>query len=439
MIKNLFRNRLNKNQGVTFRAEKFEESIAYDMNPGRGWYRIYTFQIEDPIDNESLKVVCCKDEQLALVLVDLKFYQFSSLDEKALLHMTQILEFFRQEKKEIILRCVYDTEGKGLEREPFGIQLIQTHMRQLGPIIKQYANTILTLQGLFIGSWGEMHQSKFLKPEHLKALVLTMQEVTDGAIQLAVRKPQYLRMLSKVCDKLELGLFNDGIMASESDLGTYGLPPKSAAGKDDAWCREDEIEFQYNICQNRLNGGEVVKDNPLNNLETAIADLEKMHLTYLHSIYDSKVLDKWRKTIYQKEGAFKGVDGLTYIGTHLGYRFVIHEVIAEIKKKKIILTLTLENTGFANAYENMKANLLLKDENEGIIRIPITTNVRKWTSKKILSISVEFAIPATKNVEVYLQIRRDKDNYPIQLANVGAKEALLLGKLFNAELTEKIS
>jgi len=436
MNKNWFGNRSRKNCDVNFCAQKFEETIAYDMNPGRGWYRVYTFQIEKPIDYESLKVVCCKDEQLALLLVDLKFYQFDSLDEKALLHMTQILEFFQQEKKELILRCVYDTEGKGMETEPFGIHLIQTHMRQLGPIIKQYAKTILTLQGLFIGSWGEMHQSKFLKPEDLKELVLTMQEVTDGTIQLAVRKPQYLRMLSKVCDKLEIGLFNDGIMASESDFGTYGSARKSTESIEDAWCREDEMAFQNKVGQQVLCGGEVVNDNPLNDLETAITDLEKMHVTYLHSIYDMKVLDKWKNTIYQKEGAFKGVDGFAYIGAHLGYRFVIKEVIAEFKKNKMILTLNIKNTGFAKAYENMKVNLLLKDENEMIIRIPITTNVLKWTSKKVIIISVEVELPVIKTAEIHLQILREKDNHPIWLANVGAGETMLLGKLFNTKIAK---
>ena len=57
----------------------------------------------------------------------------------------------------MILRVCYDTEGKGMEREPQRIFVVQRHMQALGSLAERYADAILTVQGVFVGSWGEMH------------------------------------------------------------------------------------------------------------------------------------------------------------------------------------------------------------------------------------------------------------------------------------------
>lgn len=64
----------------------------------------------------------------------------------------------------MILRVCYDTEGKGMEREPQRIFVVQRHMQALGSLAERYADAILTVQGVFVGSWGEMHTSRFLRP-----------------------------------------------------------------------------------------------------------------------------------------------------------------------------------------------------------------------------------------------------------------------------------
>lgn len=54
----------------------------------------------------------------------------------------------------MILRFTYDNTGQGLLAEPDEIQQIVIHIRQIGSLLRQYADDILLLQGLFIGSWG---------------------------------------------------------------------------------------------------------------------------------------------------------------------------------------------------------------------------------------------------------------------------------------------
>lgn len=423
-----------RKSGVCFLAEELKESNKNDGNPGRGWYRLYTFVINEPVIQEELKAVCCKEEQLALVLIDIGNYRDQPLDLAALENLNLILDFFRAEKKELILRFLYDREGKGMEKEPFRLQMIQKHMKQTGSVVKEHADIIFTLQGLFIGSWGEMHSSRYLTAGCIKILAGTMYDAVAGSCRLAVRKPQFIRMLftdKEIQQQGYIGLYNDGMLASESDLGTYGTKSRAAADWQEPWCRQDELEFQNQLCQRVPNGGEAVAGNWHNDIKSAAEDMQKMHITYLHSLYDRKLLDKWRAAVFEGPGAFFGVNGYDYIGAHLGYRFFVCAVYLEHRKREAVLTIEIKNTGFAEAYEKMDVFLLFMDSGRIIKQLHVATDVRDWRSGEITTLSIELRpVEHIKKSEVQIQIQRAKDKTNIRLANEGAGKAFTLGYLF---------
>ncbi len=76
--------------------------------------------------------------------------------------------------------------------------------------------------------------------------------------------------------------FNDGMLGSVSDYGTYSDNTRQDAGDFSAWTREEELAFQDVLCSSVPSGGEVIVDNPYNDLENAIADLKTMHVSYLN-------------------------------------------------------------------------------------------------------------------------------------------------------------
>ena len=108
-----------KKKAWEFSQEVLEEGeeILYE-NPERGWYEIYTFPVEEKIDPQELKWSLHEQETLALVLLDLQKFREKPLDEQAIYNIKTILYFFASHKKDVILRPVYDREGKGLEAEP---------------------------------------------------------------------------------------------------------------------------------------------------------------------------------------------------------------------------------------------------------------------------------------------------------------------------------
>ena len=114
-----------------------------------------------------------------------------------------------------------------MENEPSSIKIVKSHMKQLGSIICEHMSKkeslpgkILVHQGLFVGSWGEMHGSKFLSEARMKELSDTFLEATKGSCPIAVRKPVQLRQLScqKTASNINFTLFNDAIFGSETDL-----------------------------------------------------------------------------------------------------------------------------------------------------------------------------------------------------------------------------
>ena len=86
-----------------------------------------------------------------------------------------------------------------------------------------------------------MNNSNYMSLENMRELAAHLDSVIDPAIYLSVRTPEHYRIISRSCEPLpaadafsgkisaRIGLFNDGMLGSESDLGTYGEQPFAAA------------------------------------------------------------------------------------------------------------------------------------------------------------------------------------------------------------------
>ena len=128
------------------------------------------------------------------------------------------------------------------------------------------------------------------------------------------------------------------------------------------------------MCSRVPNGGEVIIDNEYNDLECAIADLKTMHVTYLNQDYDAAVLEKWASSAVQTSDCFDGMEGLSYIERHLGYRLVLSDVFMQhdFWEDTAEIKVSLKNVGFAPVYKECEPVFLVKDETGQTIyeRIP---------------------------------------------------------------------
>lgn len=402
-----------------FTPVELEESTAYIKNPFRGWYTLYSFAVEDSIDFEELKW-CLKDEQsIALVLIDIGSYRDRLLDLDAMKNISNILQFFKQHEKDVILRPVYDREGKGLEKEPEDISLILVHIRQIGEILKRQEHSVFLMQGLLLGSWGEMHSSKYTTYSDLNKLYKAACTDWGKEMLLAVRTPSIWRKLvnEQEYEKeevLRLGLFSDALFSSGTDMGTYGFMPKESGNWQESWIRWQELSFAETICKKVPFGGEVVAQTEELTIEV-LKEMQQLHLSYLNSAYDKTVLDTWKKMPYNAKQSY-----YDYIGMQMGYRYIVRAV----KLKSHRLVLTIENTGFGSCCEEIELRIQIQNGEEGREFLgKETIKGLKSGEKKEFAVSLK-----AMEGELYLHAYTKKSRRKITFANKGS-EPLFLGTL----------
>ncbi len=420
---------------IRLEKAEFRESSESMPNPGCGWYHVYYFSVQEWMCAEreemSKSIFLFDQEELALALIDIGFFQTSEISSEGLAAITDILRFFQENGKQLILRFAYDRTGHGLEREPSSARLVKRHMEQLGAVIRAYRDHILVLQGIFVGNWGEMHGSKFLTGHYPARLAETLFAVTEGCCYLAVRTPSWWRGIigspNTTIPEEKLALFNDGIFGSLTDLGTYSMLGRREAGETNSWSRGEELTWQDAHMDGVPNGGEVLAGERLISYVQAAEDMEKMHLSYLNSAYQPEQLDYWKKETVSRPDCWKGLSGYEYLGRHLGYRFVIRD-LKSLSGGRLLIA--VENCGFASLCEPAECFLLVEEGSGQRYSVRVDTDVRKWRSGK--KIQLQVAIPHPEGIkgpgELFLELKRKRDGRILRFANQGAGERVSLGR-----------
>lgn len=367
---------------IKIKLVRFNESARQLDNPNRGFYYMYDFWITDEeTDYEDIvadRFQYDTETNLSLLQICLQDYQNGGISEAGMKNIRALFKALETVDKQFIVRFVYDREGKNLLYEPQNLSTVLRHMEQVGSVLEEYRGQIFIVQGLFIGNWGEMHGSRYTEEEHekenLRRLAKQLADVTDPSTYLAVRTPAQWRIIVQSYDsenglKERMGLFNDGMLGNEYDYGTYGIGEEEEGVQYQKWNREDEMSFQEEICCLVPNGGEVITPNSYNDIERAIEGMATMHVTYLNGTYDNAVLKKWADTTVTEDGCFDGMDGLTYMERHLGYRLLIDKVDYDYRRggNTLLLNIAMRNVGFAPIYREPIMKLKLYNENTGEI------------------------------------------------------------------------
>ena len=370
---------------VEVRTQRFEESSRLLENPNRGFYRLYGFLITDEEKNYASQL----DEYyswaenpvtLTMVEINLLEYRAGEITPAGLDNLDALFRTLSEDGRQLIVRFLYDWERKNLQTEPASLDIILRHMEQVGEILQRYEGSIFTLQGLFVGDWGEMHNTRYDSPADLRRLAEQLSSVTQA--RLAVRTPAQWRQITQNGKDVRLvermGLFNDGMLGSETDLGTYDMAYQGEQRRT----REEELAFQEALCRDVPNGGEAVTENPCNDFENAVRDLERMRVTYLNRDYDAAVLEKWAAARVSSRGCFNGLDGLSYIERRLGYRLFIHK--ADLRRSalrhRVTVEVSMRNAGFAPLYEEPEVILTLCDrDGQPVGEYPAEHSLRELT------------------------------------------------------------
>lgn len=394
-----------------------EEKLEPIVNPVRGWYGLNSYDL-----GTDDSVGSWMDEQpIQLLVMNLGAFAQCDLPENVLEKIKNIISAFARAEKDIILRLVYDQEGKGMEKEPGSFERVIRHFEQLSPVLMQCKDKIWIYQGVLVGSWGEMHTSKFLSDEKYCQLEQCLYEIFGEDVFLAVRKPRFERVWKETsveCGKM--AIFDDAILASETDLGTFAPENPEEKRYNLSWNREAELKYVEENCADVPNGGELVwdaKEAYCPELHEIVDTMRQMHLTYLNRYYDEVFLNRLKEMTWSGNDAWKGMDGFTYIAAHLGYRFCIRSVEFWTDRMQILI----DNTGFGMLTE--EAECWIQREDEEPVLLP--TYPHEWQGQ-VEIIWEEKLLPG----KYYIFLRRKRDGRSIRFANSDdAKGHVFLGSI----------
>lgn len=407
---------------LSFQPAALDELTDGLYNPFRGWYRIFSFRVDRAPDLDGVRYCLSDDESCVLVILDIGAYRSRGLDKAALLRIGNILGFFDENRKDIILRVVYDREGKGTEHEPSLLNRVLEHIRQLEPVIQRFRDRIVIFEGLLVGSWGEMHGSKFMSKDCMIACDREL-SVTAKGIFRAVRRPVHWRMLNSSPPKkgVMTALFNDAVFGSETDLGTFASDSDDSREWEKPWARERELDFESQLGEYVPQCGEAVcgENCALTTFSETVSRLRRMRLCCLNSTYDPKILDIWKNMTHGGHGIWQGMNGYDYIGRHLGYRFCLRSANIRGGRKYCKVEVTIENVGFAGFYQEAKVYIAVSHSMGATFEDVTDWDIREIKSGQTKTLT--YNIPFSEG-KVYLYIKRKWDMSTVWLANPSDKD-----------------
>ncbi|MDF2687030.1 MAG: Dockerin type 1 [Clostridia bacterium] len=297
----------NSEQGADDTVIDFNETTENILNPDRGFYSPNLLVC-------NLEGIKGFDEGLAyknnLVHTLFDISAFSGLfngnadidfNEKMLSELKNIFEVYRKNGTCAVVRFAYDPKfGGNADKEP-SLEQMKKHIKQLEVIFKEYTDVISAIEVGMVGPWGEMHTSKIAVQETWNELINAFLDATSEKTCILVRQPNfYYNWQGISIDNLltqapshekayRVGVYNDGYLGSDDDLGTYRN-------------RKIETEWLNKQAQTTLFGGEVtIPGSEFNKINYAAKEMFITHTAYLNLFWNNKVVDEWKATLYNDE------------------------------------------------------------------------------------------------------------------------------------------
>lgn len=437
------------NSGVRTVSDSFEYSESTEElgNPYCGWYNMYGYSLTDgpadQFDNTTSRYLSnSSNTRMVLLEINLKNFNNGPLTANALAQLNHTLDLWENEGHNLIVRFLYDWDGKAMETEPSEFETIKTHMSQVAAIINNHVSSVYIMQGIFVGDFAEMHSSHYMDEAHMTELADHLNSLIDKRIYLSVRTPQHLRTILGTASlpdvestvkensgNFRIGLYNDGMLGSSIDVGTYGSSDMQFTSDNfkSKGNRAQEIQYQNTLCLMVPNGGEAVLDNPYNDIDNAAVDLASMHVSYLNRAHDLSVINKWERQIYTGNDAFYGSTAKYYISTHLGYRYVLRNASVTWKSHKSTasLQLSVDNVGFAPSYRDFNVYITVEStDSKGnssidVVDVSDQTCVRTWYPGQTTNVNftVPASVPENGTLSFYIKITDTYTGETIKLAN----------------------
>ena len=392
------------------RIFKYAEHVGTITNPGVGysttnWYKA------------SIGEWKVLDINGAVVLFFIDIGAYSSgingkgvdydLDEQFFTALRGTFENCRNNGSTIALRFRYDSNGTG-NPEPNTFEQVLKHISQIkeSKVLEDYKDILMFVESGFVGQWGEQHGGKYTTLEHKAQVLGAMLDCVPSPVPVTVRTPdifaKYVGIsrnqladyeVEEGSELSRVGLYDDGYMGSNSDLGTYAN-------------REIETTWLGNQTLTSYFGGEFsgniefAKKYDTYLPENCIPEMYKTHLSYINGNIFQLYKDYKFNAKYDVEGydnsAYYGQTVYQFIRDHLGYRFVLNECNfpkSVNQGSNLKFSFKVTNNGFANPVKKQKCEIILEKDGN-FVTTEVGLDPTKWYSGDTQDIEINLKLPA---------------------------------------------
>ena len=403
----------------------YAESREFFLNPDQGFYRTGGLKL---YRNQSAKKSYNAPNDFQIVHLRVDISDFSAavngvadaeLSETNLDELDEALSYYKQRGKNVIIRfCYAENFGDKPNQEP-AVNMMMKHVEQLCSVLNKYPTTLTAIEAGMIGPWGEMHTSTIANKTVINELIDTFLSNTSE-IPVLVRTPQMIyNYLGITFDEIEtaeieqgayrLGMFNDGYLGSDSDLGTYTKN------------REKETAFIARQTEHLPYGGEVtIPNSRLHDIDKCLPEMFLINLSYLNYEWNTYVVQtKWKESKYTKkcgsDKLFYGASAYEYIRSHMGYRLVLRKSCFYLGANGLDIKLTIDNVGFGNFYRSKDATVYFVNGAGEVF----SEQAGRFCGERAFDITVPVNLESG-SYKVYLAISTLEEGsatYPVRFAN----------------------
>lgn len=383
---------------------QFQETNRRLENPDRGFYIQVNSRNYERIPDKA------KEVRIILLTFNIGEYLSEDLPEEKLEELEKALRTAKDSHVAVVFRAAYDFDGN--VEEPDSIERMGRHIEEISEILNTYADQILVVQAGMLGNYGEWHSSRYLEgteeeQAESRLYILRQWEAhLSPQIKVDVRRPRFIReAMEEGVLTNRLGFHNDGLLSTDSDMGTY-----DEAGMS----REDELEWMQENLTGQVNGGEMPMAGEFSIPENADREFAKMHIGYLNLKYNKEVLAGWEAE------TMGGMDAKSYLENHLGYRLFLSDLTMrqihldkELFQNGMKMNIRLCNMGYAPISFDYKVFLAVGVDGEWVfqeIQVPELYQISNGESvEKEIEVQIPEKFAYENTLDVGLKIARDAE------------------------------
>ncbi|MCF7825211.1 MAG: DUF4832 domain-containing protein [Candidatus Marinimicrobia bacterium] len=380
-------------------AITYEESMDAFPNPERGFHHARELPRPQNFD--------IRNENITLIYGRISADKFRDrpFSEEFLQDIQKGFDLARENGIKVNPRVAYNHghhEGaKAVYGDDAPIDIVMTHIKQMGPLWRKNKDVINHVEAGFIGGWGEWHSSaNGLDSIHYKKQILfgILDEVPKDRM-VVIRTPHYKRHIftgnplfgdsvltrERAFDGSNLarvGHLNDCFLASENDVGTYPYG-------EDGWTLGEELNFIEAESRYVPFGGETCGIHERAGCENAVKEMEKVHINWINRDYHRGVIKGW-----QEGGCYDEIE------RRLGYRFVLRNSLIQSSVKAgqpLNFMFALANVGFGELFNPRRVEMVLTNLESGeelVTELP--DDPRFWGAGS--EVEVKSTIPIPENL-----------------------------------------